>query len=316
MPAHICPSQSNGASLGRTAMCGDCTACFTVRDVVTLYPGHGDAVRGHHVFAATGDESRDSGRVTVTAHTNARTGIVSIMVNGANDDVVHTVTLDVAAVDLDTRTGRIVLPGGTVGLFSRTSKMRVIINGRQRPVATFNITALYSPVTRTVTCPGANLRGSCMYCYARQGFYGLPPVIAATEARTLWLMHHIAAGNIDYLAHNLSEAILRRTIRQRDPVPYYRWFDAGDASNVGVATVILETAKRVDSVARSMNTIVFQWLPTHSADIPEIAAILSQLGQYNVMVRPSERDYGTAESLAPFYLSQGFAAPTGVLMSH
>jgi hypothetical protein len=139
--------------------------------------------------------------------------------------------------------------------------------------------------------------------------------VAATEARTLWFDHH-ARNNPEYLAAVFADAILARTIRLRYPVPYFRWFDAGDVSTVYIAEVIRDIARIVHEYATARGQRVWQWLPTHSGDIPGIADILEGLHLYGVNVRPSERDTGTAATLAPDYMARGYAAPTGVWFGH
>ena len=281
MNYHICPSVSNGKALGLNhAVCGNCNVCFTQPDIIVLYPKHGRKVTRPHVKL----EGSNSPSVMVSAIYRADGKHVTLTVRNSHRSISTGLSLDPIAIPMGSL-DKIRLPESTVRLFSETTKMQTLVNGKLKQIYSFNTTAFYSPAAQVKTCPAASLKGCGSYCYARQGTYGFLETLLASEARTVWLNHHLKVGNYSYLASTLGQGIVRVTIK-RD-VEYFRGNDAGDIMSPEHARVWVQAWAYVAGYADSCGKHVYGWSPSHSTSIPEIARELEDTQRYGLLVRPS-----------------------------
>lgn len=281
MNYHICPSVSNGQSLGvKHAVCGNCNVCFTQPDTIVLYPKHGRKVTRPHVKR----EGSNSPSVMVSAIYRADGKHVTLTVRNAHRSISTGLSLEPIAIPMGSL-DKIRLPESTVRLFSETTKMQTLVNGKLKQIYSFNTTAFYSPAAQVKTCPAASLKGCGSYCYARQGTYGFLETLLASEARTVWLNHHLKAGNHTYLASTLGQGIVRVTIKRN--VQYFRGNDAGDIMSPEHAKVWVQAWAYVAGYAEACGKAVYGWSPSHSTSIPEIARELEDAQRYGLLVRPS-----------------------------
>jgi hypothetical protein len=121
------------------------------------------------------------------------------------------------------------------------------------------------------TCPGSidpitsNLVDACTGCYAWQGFYNMPPAIAAR-------VHNRDDWKRDAWTSDMVHALRR--------AEYFRWFDSGDMYSVRLARKILDVML--------MTPHCRHWLPTRMYKFRKFEPVIEKMNALpNVVVRLS-----------------------------
>jgi hypothetical protein len=198
------------------------------------------------------------------------------------------------------------VPGTTVAILSRPSKMKIRINDKLTQIYSFGLRA-------GVSCPGAtyDTNHKCSGCYARKGRYSYPTARKAQDIRTEWTMDSMETRDkrkawIDILKKEVEWATVRRNVE------YFRLHHGGD----------FFSAAYIDSwheIIEDFPTVKF-WGPTSShlkQAHPKALRLLNEMQpalldlatEPNAIIRPSPRLKGVGNILEV----DGLAAGTGVI---
>jgi hypothetical protein len=222
--------------------------------------------------------------------------------------------------------GRALIPGSTVALLSKPSKMKVVHNGRLRRVHAWGIPAV-------ITCPGAQFGANsiCGECYAnpksqkrwapsanypnghrstrRAGTYGNANVQRAQAARLAWTQ---ACLMTESGRESWVDAMVEAISGVTRSVPFFRVHDSGDMFTAAYVRMWVQVCLRLPDVqfwvpTRTWNIDTPGLPPLKRAALMQAAAALVELACLpNVAVRPSALFFESPPPVVP-----GLHAGTG-----
>jgi len=160
-------------------------------------------------------------------------------------------------------------------------------------------------IPAAVTCPGSKITirdhgddAVCSECYALGGFYNMPTVVNAQNARRAWIARSLAHDGGDEFVTVMIDMV-RESVR-RIGEDYFRGHDAGDFYSVPYVDAWYR-------VCEALPHVLF-WFPTRSHVVPNLLPALQRLNSLpNVTVRPSAPRFDDPAPIVP-----GLSAGTSV----